>query len=166
MASRPIPGSFANQRYHLTRTRWRRAARVHGQSAKSLAHRLGRLRSSGGNAALELVLGVSGFAVILLPAVSALSEVAASRALADDAAMAIARAWSSSDTIDRKSAADQVAGLLEGRSARRLRALVTCDGDCALPSTTGHVLVSVATGLRYPATVFAARQVEGDRYAP
>lgn len=115
---------------------------------------------------MELVLGVTGFAVILVPAVSALAQVASARAAADDAALSVARAWSIPDSALRWQTATGAAAWLERRSVRRLRILVRCDVDCANPAATAVITASVATGLRYPAVVSSVRRMQGDRYAP
>lgn len=112
------------------------------------------------------MLGVAGFAVILIPALTALAEVAASRGAADDAAMVVVRAWTSADTSQRQALAQQVASRLEQESGRRLRVDVSCTRACTDPASAVVVSVSVATGLRFPAQVRSLRRGQGDVYAP
>lgn len=146
--------------------RRRAVAGFRNEDSRYADDRLRRLWETSGTAALELVFAVVGFAVILLPAASAVAEVAAARAVADDAAAAVARAWSESESADRTVAAASVADWLQARSRRRLRVDVRCDPSCADFAATVVVTASVATGLRFPSVVYSVNRQQGDVYAP
>jgi hypothetical protein len=105
-----------------------------------------KLKADDGNVVIELALAVLLFGTLLIPAIESLARVAAAYRIADAASVAVARAWTVTETADRAAVVTALRAQLVQKSAMPLRINVSCTPACDASAQSISVTSRVMTG--------------------
>lgn len=106
-----------------------------------------RATDDAGNVVIEMVLAVSLFGSILMPAVETISTVAAAYRIGENAAAIVARTWTVTESAQRAEVVTNLRARLVNTSALPLRLSVTCLPSCTAVPATVVVSAWVDSGL-------------------